>query len=71
MEKVKINLSTVFGCIGLTLFGIAALASSSSKDFNDGVRDGYNAVMKANGYSSDEIHYEDIDSIATDQSPIA
>ncbi|MDE6383697.1 MAG: hypothetical protein K2K79_05025 [Paramuribaculum sp.] len=71
MEKFKINLSTVFGCIGLTLFGIAAIASSSSKDFNDGFRDGYNAVMDAYSDASDEIHYEDIDSIATDQSPIA
>lgn len=73
MEKFKINLSTVFGCIGLALFGLAALASSSSQDavkafddFNDGWQEG-----KKYRNDIDDIHYESIDSIANDKPSIS
>ena len=47
MLKFKISKATLFHASALMVFAMAAMGSSSSKEFNEGFREGYNAVWDA------------------------
>lgn len=47
MFKFKISKTTVFQASALIGFALMAMSSSSNKEFNEGFREGYNAVTDA------------------------
>lgn len=50
MQKIKISKAILLQAAVIAVFSAIAMASSSNKDFNEGFKQGYNAVRDA--YSS-------------------
>lgn len=47
MRSKRISKTLCFQLLALTAFTLMAMSSASSKEFNEGFRDGYNAVYDA------------------------